>query len=322
MNSTANSIQTVISSIPSSELGYCQSHEHLFIANGESARLVPSLRLDDLDKTSMELSIYKSLGGTSIVDAQPVGCGRMADYLYQASVRTGINIIASTGFHKLIFYPHDHWLHTIGDSDLVDLLISEINSGMYSQCDTSLPAQRIASKAGIIKTASDILGPLGKYQRLFAAAAEASTHTGVSILSHTEMGKGALEQIRIFTDHHVSVDSIILCHLDRVLNDIEYILAVAETGIYMEFDTIGRFKYHSDEDEAKFIVKLIENGYEDRILIGLDTTRERMKSYGGSIGLDYILTSFIPLLKDYGITDEIIKKITISNPAQAFTIKI
>jgi phosphotriesterase-related protein len=135
------------------------------------------------------------------------------------------------------------------------------------------------------------------------------------------MGKCALELIRLFTDYNIATEAIVICHLDRVLTDMQYLMEVASTGVYLELDTIGRFKYHSDEDEARFIVKLIENGHEDQILLGLDTTRERMKSYGGSIGLDYMFSSFIPLLKSYGIDENIINKFTFSNPAKAFSIK-
>ena len=73
-----NSIVTVKGSIPSSSLGYCQSHEHIFIANGQSAKIHSALRLDDYDKTVEELLLYKDAGVMSIVDAQPVGCGRIA----------------------------------------------------------------------------------------------------------------------------------------------------------------------------------------------------------------------------------------------------
>lgn len=314
-------IQTVKSYIPSFRLGFCQSHEHLFIADGQSAKLVPSLRIDDFDKTVSELNTYKNFGGTSIVDAQPVGCGRIAECLYRASVLTRINIIASTGFHKLAFYPENHWIHTMNEFELLHIFKSEIEFGMYINCDNTLPLQRIPSKAGVIKTASDINGPTGEYLKLFNAAAKASNSTGVPILSHTEMGKGALEQIQLFTDNDVPADSIILCHIDRTLDDIAYRLEVAKTGVYIELDTIGRFKYHSDEDEAKFILKLVEDGYEDKILLSLDSTRERMKSYGGSLGLDYILAEFIPLLKNFGITDAQISKFTVHNPAKAFTIR-
>ena len=321
MEKTTGYILTVKGNIKPEQLGYCQSHEHLFIADGQSAKLVPSLRLDDLNATCDELELFKRRGGVSIADAQPVGCGRMADMQLKASERTGVNILASTGFHKLIFYPDGHWLKTIDGDELAELYIDEIKNGMYIDCDTSKPDRRVSARAGIIKTASDLEGPAGDYERLFLAAAEASVQTGVPILSHTEMGKGALEQIRLFTDHKVPAESIIICHLDRVLTDIGYLMEVASTGVYLELDTIGRYKYHSDEDEVRFISKLLENGYADKILLGLDTTRERMKSYGGSIGLDYMFETFFPLLGSYGIGEEFISKFTISNPAKAFTIK-
>ena len=200
-------IQTVRYCIPSSTLGYCQSHEHLFIADGQSAKLVPSLRIDDFGKTVSELNTYKDFGGVSIVDAQPIGCGRMAEDLYNASVSSGINIIASTGFHKLVFYPQEHWIHTINEAELLYLYKSEIKYGMYINCDNALPSEQISAKAGIIKTASDLSGPTGEYRKLFNAAAKASTATGVPILSHTEAGKGALEQVQINSSNVLHIQS-------------------------------------------------------------------------------------------------------------------
>jgi len=314
-----SSITTVGGPIPSSSLGFCHSHEHLFIADGQPSKVNSALRLDDFDKTVEELILYKKVGSVSIVDAQPIGCGRIATYQVEASKKTGINIIASTGFHKLIFYPYGHWIHSISQDALTEIFISELSLGMYTNADCELPSKRISALPGIIKTASDVDGVVETYKKLFAAAAEASVNTGTPILSHTEMGKGAFEQIQAFTDHGVPVDSIIICHLDRTLIDISYHLEVAQTGVYMEYDTIGRFKYHSDEDEAKFILKMVSHGFENNILIGLDTTRERMKSYGGKIGLDYIQSTFIPLLKRYGLKSEVIKKIVIDNPARAFS---
>lgn len=321
INLINGAVQTVTGLIQPNELGYCQSHEHLFLSDGPIAKKFPFLRLDDFDATCAELELYRGMGGRSIVDAQPVGCSRMADFQLLASKRTGVRVIASTGFHKLMFYPQEHWIHQMGSDHLTELFIAEIQEGMYVRCDDSNPSEQISAKAGVIKTASDAEGPTGEYERLFHAAAQTAAKTGLTILSHTEMGKCAFEQIRLFSDYHISSESIVICHLDRVLTDMQYLMEVASTGVYLELDTIGRPKYHSDEDEAKFIVKLIENGHEDQILLGLDTTRERMKSYGGTIGLDYMFTSFLPLLRSYGIDEGIIRKFTISNPAKAFSIK-
>ena len=314
-----HSIMTVKGEIPSGELGFCHSHEHLFIAEGQSAKINKALIIDDYNKTLEEVLLFKKMGGQSIVDAQPVGCGRMADLLYKVSEETGVNIIASTGFHKLIFYPDNHWIHNMYEEELTELFASELQVGMYINADERR-YERIISRAGIIKTAVDTEGMTKQYKKLFTAAAKASLLTGAPIMSHSETRTG-IEQVKFLSEQGIAPQSMIICHIDRSIEDFTYQLEVAKTGVYMEFDTIGRFKYHSDEDEVKLILKLIEAGFEDKILIGLDVTRERLKSYGGEIGLDYIKESFIPLMHKYGITDTWIKKFVIDNPSKAFTKK-
>jgi predicted metal-dependent phosphotriesterase family hydrolase len=221
----------------------------------------------------------------------------MPEELRAASQRVGVNIIASTGFHKLIFYPSNHWIHSLGESELEKLYTDEINDGMYSGGESGFPACRTGIKPGVIKSAADIDGVTGAYRKLFKAAAASSLKTGVPIICHTEMGAHALEIADFLLSLGVAPQSIILCHLDRQLGDIDRKLEVAKTGVFLELDTIGRFKYHSDDDEVKLIKTLIASGYENQLLLGLDTTRARMKSYGGSIGLEYIIRSFLPQMK-------------------------
>jgi phosphotriesterase-related protein len=151
------------------------------------------------------------------------------------------------------------------------------------------------------------------------AAGKAAKETGAPVMTHLEMGKGADSQLEVLISQGITPDRIIMSHLDRVIEEsnLDYQLQVAKSGVYLQFDTIGRFKYHSDGAEVKLIAILCEKGYEDKILIGLDTTNERMKSYGGSIGLDYILDSFQHQLKEIGIGDDLFKQFTVLNPMRA-----
>ncbi|MDK2801526.1 MAG: 5-phospho-D-xylono,4-lactonase [Clostridiales bacterium] len=316
-----NKVQTVLGTINGEELGFCHCHEHLFIADGQSAVINPVLRIDDFGKTTQELEAFRNSGGRSLVDAQPIGCGRMTAKLVMTSKMSGINIVASTGFHKLIFYPEGHWIYEMDESKLASIFIDELQNGMFLNSEYDNPSTQISSKAGIIKTALDEEGLTERYKKLFRAAAYASINTGVPLLCHTEMGKHALELIEFLTKQGVKESAIILCHLDRTADNPEYHKEVAQTGVYLEYDTIGRYKYHSDEQEVQLIQKMVNSGYEERMLLGLDTTRARMKSYGGEIGLSYISETFIPLLKKHGITDEVIKKFMIINPARALSIK-
>lgn len=177
--------------IPSTELGFCHSHEHLFIAEGKPSQLNPVLRIDDFEKTSEELHRFFRLGGRAVIDAQPVGCGRMADLLAAASEQTGVHIIASTGFHKASFYEKDHWLFQMDEERLARLFISEIEAGMYVGADRNWPAERITAKAGLIKTAIDEDQPGALCIKLLNAAALASLQTGVPIMCHTETHRQA-----------------------------------------------------------------------------------------------------------------------------------
>jgi phosphotriesterase-related protein len=90
-------------------------------------------------------------------------------------------------------------------------------------------------------------------------------------------------------------------------------------GIYLEYDTIGRPKYHDDEREAAMILDMIRDGYAAQLLMSLDTTRARLVSCGGAPGLDHILTRFIPLLRRRGVPEGQIRAFFRENPARAFS---
>ncbi|MDQ0271004.1 phosphotriesterase family protein [Cytobacillus purgationiresistens] len=314
-------ITTISGEISSKDIGICHSHEHLFIKRGKPYEVDPSLVLDDFEKTKAEVQLFKVAGGTTIVDAQPIGCGRNSNWLERLSLETGIQIIASTGFHKLDFYQEHHWIFDQNYNELCALFIEEINNGMYCDGEEGWPEFKSSGRAGLIKTAANMQGAAGRYFQLFKAAAKASYETGTPIMSHTELGFNALEQIKLYTDLGLKENQLIICHLDRKMENEDYLLHVASTGVFLELDTIGRFNYHSDEQEVKLIKSLIDHGYEDQILLGLDTTNKRMKHYGGNIGLDHLLNTFLPLLKENGVSDQQIKKMMHNNPSLAFSKK-
>ena len=312
------SIMTVTGPIKKENLEFCQCHEHLFIKEGKSKEINSALYLDDFEATVKELQTYKRSGGRSIVDAQPLGCGRMTNNLIKAAKDTGLNIIASTGFHKLMFYPYDHWIRNVNHKEFKHILKEEIEKGMYLNTEKIYPNKQVQAKAGIIKTAysEEHIANIDTYEKLLAAAAQVAVDTDTTIMCHTDKGQGALKVIDILTDNGLSSNSIIICHLDRRIDNYDFHYKVADKGVYLDYDTIGRFKYHSDEEEINLIQNMINMGYLDNLLLALDTTRNRHKSYGGNIGLNYILETFIPLMKEAGIKSEQIKKMMIENPAR------
>lgn len=322
MKSRDGLVQTVLGEFPVRDLGACQAHEHLFLRAGTPSRLNADLLLDDYDKTLQELQAYRMAGGASLVDAQPVGCGRMPEWLERVSRDSGVSVIASTGFHRPFMYAADHWIHSASGEKISALFTQELQTGMYRDGDEAWPEQQGLARAGLIKAAAGPEGISGRWGTLFEAAAEAARKTGVPVMCHTEGGRGGLGILRFFSDRGVPPQQLILCHLDRVPDNAAAMMEVAEAGAWLELDTIGRFKYHSDEAELEMIRHLHEHGCGERILLGLDTTRARMRSYGGGIGLDYIHRQFFPFTRQNGFPDSLLMRMLVENPARALMCKI
>ena len=312
-------VSTILGDITSTDIGICHSHEHLFIKKGQPERLDEALLLDDFAKTKREVEDFIAVGGRTIVDAQPVGSGRDARKLLKLSEETGIHILASTGFHKAGFYTKGHWVFKTSVEKMTALFVEELENGLFADGEEGWPSVRLSGCAGLIKTAADREGPVGAYVPLFHAAANASLQTGAPIMSHTELGYGAIQQVLFYKEAGLLENQLIICHLDRKMELIENLLRVADTGVYLEMDTIGRYNYHSDEEEAELIRLLLEHGHEDQILLGLDTTRKRMKSYGGTIGLGHLIGNFLPMLREVGVTEKQVRKMMHDNPAKAFS---
>lgn len=313
-------IMTVTGAKAPDSLGFCQCHEHLMITKGVSYEHNPALCIDDLDKSMEEASEYLKAGGNTIIDAQPGGCNRDQRALFQISKQTGINIIASTGFHKLIFYPQEHWIFTSTVSELTRFFLHELQEGMYTHIDTGFHHEFTPIRAGIIKTALDREGLTPRYRCLFTAAASAALKAGVPVMVHIEQGADPEALLDFLLAEGVPADRIMFCHMDRAVEPLPFYTRVLEKGIYLEFDTIGRFHYHGDEEEAVLIGQLADLGYGDRLLISLDTTRSRLKSYNpDGVGLTYILHTFLGILRDHGISEEQITNLTHTNCIRLFT---
>lgn len=321
-NNFISGIQTVCGLIKSSELGFCQCHEHLLIKKGKSYEINNALFMEDIEKSNREIVRYRQAGGCAIVDAQPIGCGRMGAELEQIARDSGIHIIASTGFHKLVFYQKDHWIFKKNEKELSQIFIEEIEKGMYVDIDNKEPKTQIKTKAGIIKTAVDVCGLNSEYTRLFKAAADAQKATGCAMMIHVEHGADALGLLEFLRIQGVLEEKLIFCHMDRACTDMSVHKELCKAGCKLEYDTIGRFKYHSDEMEARIIKEMIDAGFIRNLLISLDTTRLRLKEYTPEgIGLDYILEVFEKILKNIGIKESEIEEITCENPKKILSIE-
>ena len=293
-------VRTVLGDISPEELGHTQCHEHIYLEKGASFACDPALCIDDFAKSLLELRDYALAGGGTIVDAQPGGCGRNASALAKLSRASGVHIVAVTGFHRRQFFDWDSGLDDANEERLAERFYKELTDGMTDH------GVRTPCRAGVVKTA---LEPGGlqdaRYGGLFAAAARAAAGAGAPVMVHTQPDTDLFELIRFFEPFGVPPQRLLLCHLDRTHIDAGYHRELLQAGCRLCYDSINRPKYLSQEQEISLIRAAAKAGYAHQIVLSLDTTNRRLRAYGSKeMGLDYILTAFLPLLRRAGICEE------------------
>lgn len=306
-------IMTVLGPIAAADLGYCQMHEHIFVLPTPNSVKYPALEISNEALSLRELIAYRKAGGSAMLDAQPIGAGRDIAALKRLSASSGVHIIATTGYHLPAFYTEGHWIFTDTVDRLAERFLDELTNGV--KCDggeTVFP--------GAVKCAIGNEGPVGRLETCLRAAARAAAKADVPLIMHTEKGIGAVDAVRICGEEGLKPERIAVCHVDRQAEDYSIHEEIAATGVFMEYDTIARYKYHDDESERALIRHMVQKGYVDKLLIALDTTAARLTSYGDPTapGLDFILKRFLPALRDEGTGQETIQTITVRNPVRIF----
>lgn len=313
--------QTVLGNIDEGSLGHTQPHEHIYIVGTTDQEICPLICMNNLPLSAKELILYHEKGGNTVVDANPLATGRDALALQDISRLSGVNIIATTGYHIPKFYRADHWIWTMPEEELEEIFASEITDGMFMEGFYVKPTFRTDVKAGLVKamiTHDGMDNP--DTVRCLTAAGRAAKRTGASIMVHTD-GVDELKMIDLLAGK-IGLDpkSILVCHVDRQVKDLKRHEEIAATGVFMEYDTITLFQFHNNADELRMLRHMADKGFLDQILISTDPETDRMKAYGSKVGIDYILEHFIPLMQLCGFSAEEIEKITRINPARALCI--
>lgn len=312
-------IRTVLGDIRAEDLGFCHAHEHVLIRPSIGTRDNPDLLIDDVEAAVNEVGLFRDAGGSTLVDTMPLDCGRDPTGLVEVSRRTGVHIVATTGFHTPRYYEPGHWREDLAVDRIAEVLIEEITVGMDQRSHGGPYPDRLGARAGVLKVGTDDRGVDDLARRLMAAVGEAHRRTGAPILTHTERGRHGLDQIACFRSLGIDPSAVLVSHVDRNLDKGEH-RELAATGAYLVYDGLSRMQYHSIEEVIELIGLVIDAGAEDRVLLGMDLAlRSYRISTGGSPGLGFVLDRFLPALRAAGFTERQVRKLGWENPACALT---
>lgn len=311
-------VRTVTGDIDSGRLGVTYAHEHLLITGGPFIQQDKDFLLDDRDHALHDLEVFTRAGGNSLVDMMPPGLGRDPEGLQVLSERSGVAIVAATGFHSQRYYDTQHWLYSYSAEQAARLFVAEIEEGMDQWGLRGPLVQRSSARAGVIKVATGYYTWSTHTDRWFEAAAIAHRATGAPIASHTENGVLGDRQADSLIALGVEPASIIVGHIDKNVDP--YVHAdIAARGVFLQYDSPSRLKYGPDRDAVDLIRAAVTGNYADRILLGMDLARRSYyPSYGGGPGLGYLLERFAPRLRAEGL-EQVVDQIFVQNPARAFS---
>jgi phosphotriesterase-related protein len=248
----------------------------------------------------------------------PCGGGRNPTKLAGISRRMGVNIVCPTGLHLQKYYPPGHWREHLSTEQIADLFISEIEEGIDSRDYNGPAISRTQNRAGVIKVATGGERATAHERKVIEAAVMAHRETGAPILTHTEQGIGALDQIRLFRDLGASLPNVAISHTDRRPDPV-YHSEILSSGVMLEYDSAFRWPASEGNPTLALVLAMFAEGFGEQILLGMDTARRKYwRSYGGTPGLRFLLQEFVPRLKEGGLTPEDIETIFVRNPARCY----
>ncbi len=312
--------RTVLGDLDPMDLGVCYAHEHLIIDPSTSTDRFPEFSLDSVENAVAELCRFHADGGRAMVDSMPCDCGRNVIKLAEISRRTGVHILAPTGLHREVYYDSGHWSFSYSAEEISDLFVAEIAEGI-DEWDYGGPlVRRSTSRAGLIKVASGPNRLSDRDRKIFDAAGAAHTRSGAPILTHTEQGTAALEQVEALTQAGVDLEHVVLSHTDK-RPDFGYHREILSTGVKVEYDSAFRWAEGRGNPTLDLILELIGD-FESQILLGMDAARPAYwKAYGGAPGLSFLLNEFTVLMKSRGLTDAQWRSIFVDNPSRTYAFK-
>ena len=318
-------IQTVTGNIQKNELGRCLAHQHIVEGapgwdNILGANQQPYCFMDE--SVQVLTDARERFGLQTIVDATTADRGRNPQFLKEVSQRSGVNVIASTGYYTEKAGASNYFAVRMrfgnAEQEVYDMMHADITKGMRG---TDI-------KAGVIKVATGY-GEITPYEDMFLrVAAAVSRDTGCAIISHTERGTMHLEQAKRLKEYGASPDRIMIGHLNNCDN-IDELMQLAEEGVYLGFDRMGLVGLSGITPENRrlaLITGLAAAGYSDRIVLAHDSiirmlgssleypaeTAKRLKDWN----FVHIFENILPALQKMGVSEEITESFVNANPAR------
>ena len=306
-------VNTVNGSMPASAMGSTLIHEH-FLVDFIGADKIHSDRWnrDEVVKKVLPYLLEaKKHGVKTIMDCTPAFLGRDVQLQLALAKESGLHILTNTGYYGAVSNKYlPSWAFTETHEQLANRWISEFENGI----------DNTTIKPGFIKISVDAQHLSELHQKIVKAAALTHLQTGLTICSHTGIAVPAFEEIELLQQMGVHPSAFVWTHAqaeqDRTLH-----VKAAASGAWISLDGIG---WGDLDNYAASIENLRAAGLLNKVLISHDAGwyKPGEKDGGSFTGFTNIFTQLIPLLKRMGFKNRHIRQLLVTNPREAFAIRV
>jgi phosphotriesterase-related protein len=308
-------VNTIRGPIPVNSLGRVLIHEHVFC-------LVPDRHFAEASTfLRSHLQRLFEQGISTIVDVTPY---TIPDKFIPILADLPINIVACVGFYLEPRVPAAYRNYTV--TELLGVLRRKIDRGVG----------RFSVHPHMLKGAGRTSTLSAMEKRLIRALALAQQEYDLPLQMHA--CRGGRAQLELLLDAGADPSKIIICHtemglkgrsaasFDAVLADAMWMLGQGASLF------IGDFPVRATEYKRQIIALtkgIISQGFEKQLLLSVDSywsinsrgvslrgtpgNRENERSYS------YLVTEILPSLRRAGISDPVLERILVSNPARLFS---
>jgi phosphotriesterase-related protein len=308
-------VRTVLGDVPASALGFTLPHEHTAISLWEIPGRWDYWQLTrDEDVIDEELRRYRELGGTCLVDLTATGVGRDGAWLADRSRSTGLAVVMGCGWYRTAYYPTDAMIDRRTVDDLADELVREFEEGVGGS----------GVRPGIVgEIGTDKPWLTALEERVHRAAARAARRTGMAVTTHGVLSPIGLAQLRVLEEEGLDPARVVIGHADSYPR-LDHHLELCRLGANVEFDFLGMtFTPQERFGEPRLIrllLDLLDAGYADRILLSQDVCHDsQLRAYEGN-GYTYLQETFLPRLREAGVDEATIGRLTVENPLRVLAI--
>ena len=337
-------VMTVTGPVPIENLGVILPHEHLVMAFdwpglfpdvshrpdlvwkkvtmenlGELRRnycaIHDNAMLNNIDEICEEVALYKKAGGGTIMEMSTYGLYGNPAALKEISQRTGVYIIAGTGYY--LDQTFSNQIREMTIEQMMDVMLRDIEIGFFG---TDV-------KAGIIGEVATSAPMTPAEERSIRAAARVQRVTGLSMNVHVGIHIELCRQvIRILKEEGADLKKVIFAHCDGPA-PLEHYREIAAEGIFMELDCFGNefyvdngsydgdfsWYFASDGERIRTVKKLIDEGLENSIVLSQDVCSKMQTVKYGGYGYAHLLENIVPMLECLGVPREIPVKMMTQN---------